>query len=262
MKKLIRNEIVKYVAEYADNRHITCKWGVPVVGFADANHEYIKGLKSHIGQSHATPEDSLEKASIIISYFVPFTRELAEANGADGRIASVEWARAYEETNAMFGELNRHIIKVLAEHGYKGTVSEAASRFSYETLMSDWSQRHIAYGAGLGTFGVNNMLITEKGCCGRYNSVITDLDVQADGPMEEELCIYKNSGGCGICVRNCPAGALSLKGWEYYDRQACYEICKENAEIYEDLGSSYSSNVGSEVCGKCITGSPCAFRDK
>ena len=41
---------------------------------------------------------------------------------------------------------------------------------------------------------------------------------------------------------------------------------KENAKLYTQFGSSYTNedgtganSVGSEVCGKCITGSPCAF---
>ena len=35
------------------------------------------------------------------------------------------------------------------------------------------------------------MLITRKGCCGRYNIMITNLDVEADRHREEEYCLYK-----------------------------------------------------------------------
>ena len=131
--------------------------------------------------------------------------------------------------------------------------------------MSDWSQRHIAYAAGLGTFGLNNMLITKKGCCGRYSTLITNLDIKPDRPLEQELCLYKRKLKCQICVNNCPIGALTAEG---YDRQKCYYLCKKNAEVYTDFGSSYltedgdkANSDGSEVCGKCVTGSPCAFWD-
>lgn len=41
--------------------------------------------------------------------------------------------------------------------------------------MSEWSHRHAAYIAGLGIFGINNMLITNKGCVGRIPSFYEDF---------------------------------------------------------------------------------------
>ena len=273
MREYVAKAIIEYVKEYGRRPEVFTEWGTPLVGFADANSPYIVSLREHAVASHCMPGDVLPGASIIVSYYVPFTRELAATNdagsddsvsaggscGAGGRLASEQWARAYEETNAMFGKLNEHIIGLLEDKGYRGAVSAEASVFSTDTLTSDWSHRHIACAAGLGTFGVNNMLITKAGCCGRYNSIITNLDVEPDAPLKEELCIYKRNGGCGLCVKNCPAGALSLRGSAEFDRQACYAVCSENAAVYNYLGSSYSG-AGSEVCGKCVTASPCAFR--
>ena len=54
------------------------------------------------------------------------------------------------------------------------------------------------------------MLITPKGCCGRYNTIVTNLDVTADKPMERELCLYKANGSCGICMKNCPTQAIKV----------------------------------------------------
>ena len=46
-----------------------------------------------------------------------------------------------------------------------------------------------------------------------------------------------------------------------------YQNREEIAKLYTEFGSSYTNedgtganSIGSEVCGKCITGSPCAFR--
>ncbi len=64
--------------------------------------------------------------------------------------------------------------------------------------------------AGLGTFGLNNMLITAAGCCGRLSTVVTNLRVTADTPLLTENCLYKKSGRCGLCVKRCPSGALNL----------------------------------------------------
>ena len=74
----------------------------------------------------------------------------------------------------------------------------------------------------------------------------------------------------------CPAGAISPDG---FDRHKCYAQCLKNAAIYTEFGSSYTGAgeqkadaercegstddrgvYGSEVCGKCIAGMPCAYR--
>ena len=258
MKEAIRNEIIEFVKKYEEKPGINTKWGIPLVGFGDARHPFILSLKEVISSSHQLPSEVLPDASIVIAYYVPFTRELAKVNAEYGRMAAPLWAESYEETNAMFGILNQHLIGFLEGLGFKGAVSKEASTFNQEKLISNWSQRHFGYAAGLGTFGINNMLITKSGCCGRYSTVVPDQ------PMEEELCLYKKNGSCGICVRNCPTGALTISD---FNRYTCYELCQENAAIYTNFGSSYreeagdaANSVGSDVCGKCVTGSPCAFR--
>jgi len=41
-------------------------------------------------------------------------------------------------------------------------------------LASNWSQRHIAYAAGLGTFSLSDGFITPKGIAMRCGSVVCD----------------------------------------------------------------------------------------
>ncbi len=128
-------------------------------------------------------------------------------------------------------------------------------------------RRHFAYLAGLGTFGINNMLITRSGGCGRYTTVVTDLDITPGQPLETEYCLYKKNGKCGACLRRCPTAALTATdGIGHYDRHKCFAILKKNAEAYQDFGISYtnedgtgSNSVGSEVCGKCTVHVPCAL---
>ena len=53
-----------------------------------------------------------------------------------------------------------------------------------------------------------------------------------------------------------------------FNRHKCYEQCLKNAAVYTGFGSSYAEPTeneaapayGSEVCGKCIAGMPCAHR--
>ena len=263
MKNKITELITEYVEEYEKRPDVSTKWGVPIVGFADANHPYLLALKETISSSHQLPSEVLSDASIVIAYYLPFTEELAKTNRTDAKIASPEWALAYEETNALFSSINRYLVKELIQRGYHAAVSTEAATFDQKTLKSNWSQRHFAWAAGLGTFGLNNMLITNQGCCGRYSTIVTNLSVIPDQPVMEEYCLYKKNGSCGICVRNCPSGALSVNG---FHRGKCYEILQKNAELYTEFGSSYmdstgenANSIGSEVCGKCVVYPPCAF---
>ena len=50
------------------------------MGFADAKHPFILSLKDIIGPNHGTPDEVLDDASIVIAYYVPYTKELADTN--------------------------------------------------------------------------------------------------------------------------------------------------------------------------------------
>lgn len=263
VKDRIAAAVRKFVEEYEKRQEIHTRWGVPLVGFADANHPDILNLKETIAPSHLLPADVLPNARTVIAYFVPFQTEISYSNRAIEELASAEWALAYEETNTMFRKLNERLVTELTAMGYEAAVSSEAYRFDREKLISNWSQRHFAKAAGLGTFGANNMLITKAGCCGRYSSVVTTLPVEWDAPVVEEYCIFLRSGHCGACFQRCPAGALTAQG---YDRSKCYTVCLKNAEQYNQFGTSYDAGTegeggssGSEVCGKCMTNVPCSF---
>lgn len=260
MKEKITQFIIEYAAKKDSEGIIKNIWKTPLVRFGDASLPEWEGLKTLIYPDHGTPKELLPTAKTVIAYFLPFREEIGNSNKT-GKYASVEWAKAYEKTNAFFVELNNSLIAWLGEHGCKAVVSPYATTYDEELLVSKWSQRHIAYYCGLGTFGVNNMLITEAGCCGRVSTVVTDLDMEHDAPIAEEYCLYKKDGSCGACIKHCPVGALSGEG---YDRRKCDGFCTETAALhvgYCDTPSYELPNglVGSNCCGKCLVGVPCTY---
>lgn len=117
MKEKILKWVCNFVAEYEMRDEIGTQWGVPMVGFADAKHPYIQGLPKLVTETHGLPQDVMREASIVIAYYVPFTRALAESNKTDNLLAAPEWALAYEETNAMFLKLNDFILSKLVAEG-------------------------------------------------------------------------------------------------------------------------------------------------
>ena len=90
-----------------------------------------------------------------------------------------------------------------------------------EGPVSNWSQRHAAYAAGLGTFGLSDGFITAKGVAIRVGSVVCDVAlVPSARPYRnhQENCLHYREGTCGRCIERCPADAISTTG---HDKPKC-----------------------------------------
>lgn len=248
LQEKIRTLIREYIQEYSTRKEVKTKWGEAIVNFADANDQMFMKLKEVVSPTHAIPQDFLEDAQTVIAYFIPFSRDVVNSNRA-GRYSSKQWARAYIETNELISSLNNYIKKELAALNYQSSLIPATHNFDEDSLISDWSHRHVAYISGLGKFGLNNMLITDKGCCGRVASIVTNLKIEATARNNQEYCLYKSKGLCQKCVDNCVNDALKINS---FDRHKCYEILLENDKLHSDLGLT-------DVCGKCSVNLPCSF---
>jgi epoxyqueuosine reductase QueG len=87
---------------------------------------------------------------------------------------------------------------------------------SYPTDFSDLkkagiaevSLRHAAVAAGLGAFGLHNLVVHPRfGTRVIFSAVLTRLALASDPPAASSPCTE-----CGLCVEACPAGALSAPG--------------------------------------------------
>jgi epoxyqueuosine reductase len=106
--------------------------------------------------------------------------------------------------------------------------------------------------AGLGSFGLHHMLITDAGCAGRFGSLVVDAVLEpTSGPETptHERCRYFHDGSCRVCVERCPVGALTEDG---LDKQRCYVWLLQVADHFHELGLA-------DACGKCATG-PCGLK--
>ena len=226
------------------------RWRDPLVSFASASDPLIPELKKWVDIKHLMPADLLPEAATVICWYLPFNPEIPRSNRG-AHPASPEWAETYIKTNKLIAGINQKLEDFLAEEGFKCAKTPATHNFDPKELISCWSHRHLAYIAGLGTFGLNNMLITEKGTAGRFGSCVTNLELEPGRRPEIEYCLYKANGSCGACVKNCVNGALSYEG---YDRFKCYEVCLENNEFHK-------MESDTDVCGKCVAGMPCADKN-
>jgi epoxyqueuosine reductase len=123
-----------------------------------------------------------------------------------------------------------------------------AGQYANEAMTSNWSERHVAFVAGLGTFGLHKGLIGEKGCAGRYGSVVTTVPLTPTLRKyvhPYEYCPYVMEGSCGACIRRCPSGAIRENG---KDKEVC------NSYIENEVRALYVTRWG---CAKCNLNVPC-----
>lgn len=250
MRMFITDCIRDYVHSYPGERNTLSRWGEPLVAYAAARDKLFAELSPAVSPTHALPTDFLASARTVVSYFIPFDPSIIHSNIA-GRYSSRAWAMAYLETQQLIKDLNVHLQSVIERQGYETVLVPPTLNYNQEKHVCDWSQRHVAFIAGLGTFGLNNMLITAKGCGGRIGSLITSMEVPATPRPADERCLYKARGGCSQCIKRCPGTALTDSG---YDRFACYAYCLESAGQYPELGNH-------DFCGKCLTNVPCSLTD-
>jgi epoxyqueuosine reductase QueG len=249
MKLTIENIIRDYVREYPKKNGTKPLWKEPIIVYADASNPKFAQLKEVVCQTHALPKDFVPNAKTVVAYFLPFIDEVSLSN-VGGYHASPLWAEAYVETNKMISSINDHVKIKLNEHGYDANYAPPTAILDPEVLLSEWSHRHVAVIAGLGTFGLNNILITDRGSCGRIGTLVTDVEVSATPSPEKENCYYKLNGTCEKCLKQCEVGCFD-KG--EFDRFKCFARCLENGEVYKELGTAW-------VCGKCIVGLPCSIK--
>lgn len=89
-----------------------------------------------------------------------------------------------------------------------------------------FSMRHAAVRAGLGEFGLNNVVVTPQyGPRVRFTALVTAAELKVTPLIQEKLCRGK---ACMACIRQCGPGALKVN--ENLDI-----ICPNNLEVEETL---------------------------
>ena len=215
----------------------------PLVAVASAEDMLWEKLKEPevIGPHHLSPTEWLEGARSVISCFLPSTERVRSANRAQGPPA-IEWLYGRHEGGMFNDAVRRFLVDIIREAGSRAIAPALDKRFSIIQRRSNWSERHVAFIAGLGTFCLNRSLITERGSAGRLVSVVTDLALEATSRPYIEVDEYCKK--CGACIRRCPPRAIDKNG---KDNAIC-------ALYIEETTVRYKPRYG---CGKCQTGVPC-----
>jgi epoxyqueuosine reductase QueG len=163
----------------------------------------------------------------------------------------------------LFGEefnqkLQGHIVTLLEKEGRIAVAPGKEKNLSRMLVdekvgfASTWSQRHVAFAAGLGSFGLSDALITAAGKAHRVGTVVVDRALESPQRTDEVYrdCLAHRGLECRSCMKRCPADAITEDG---HDKARCAEfVLKQMPVIKEEYG------IDIYGCGLCQTGVPCA----
>lgn len=242
-------------------------WNEFIVGFSNGCDPLYEFYKKDIGDFFLSPNDIFAHAYpntkfnpedlTIISWILPQTELTKSDHRIQNQIPTERWARA-----RIFGEiandkLREHVVTILRDAGIDAVAPILSplfndQKFGHYGRSSTWSERHAAYAAGLGTFGLCDGLITPKGKAMRCGSVIAKMNITPSKRSYENhhaYCLFYSKGTCGECITRCPAGAISENG---HDKVKC----KKFVDFTEEYVTSHYGFVG-YGCGFCQTDVPC-----
>jgi epoxyqueuosine reductase QueG len=225
MKNQIKREI----------RHLCSRLGIPLVGCAPAERWETPCFEPWVPQEFR-PLSIVPETKTVIVIGIPVSLPAVETS------PSIWYHEEYRTVNTLL-DINAH--RIAAVFNEKGYPSVALPRDGYGHIsvlrtkpLAFFSHRHAAFLAGLGNFGVNNVLLTpEFGPRVRFTSIFTAAKIPPDPLLEDPLCIR-----CMRCVRICPVQALP--GSDYPDGLTDKQACAIRSE---ELLRHYVS-----PCGFCI----------
>ncbi|MGD1120236.1 MAG: epoxyqueuosine reductase [Dehalococcoidales bacterium] len=277
---LITTEIKSFVRNNPLNRMPTSEndfiFDEPLVQFADGDDPIFSEYKNIIGKEHLTPREALAQICgkspnelpehlSVISWILPITEKTRLSNRAETLLPSRFWSHTRWHGEIFNDALRSHMMEFLTAKGYLAAAPGLPAyikMFNNEKgMFSSWSERHIAYAAGLGTFSLSDGFITERGIAHRVGSVVTSLELPpspraAKGPYEN--CLFYVNGKCRVCIERCPAGAITVKG---HDKAKCLEYARSIGYNPAQFQKGYDLEKSVAGCGLCQARVPCENRN-
>jgi len=268
VEDIIKNYIDNSPENTLKDKNNEKAFATPLVGFAKGDDPLFEEYKDHVGPFYLTPLeiftvtfgtfDVKPEELTVISWILPQTEASKADNRKETLYPSERWARARifgEEVNQ---KLREHVVASLASEGYQSVAPSLTPQFSSRIspkygMASTWSERHAAYAAGLGTFGLCDALITPVGKAMRTASVVARIQIPpTPRPYKNhtEYCLFFSRGTCKKCISRCPVNAITEAG---KDKQICL------AHLFPVTADYVKSNYGFNGygCGLCQTNVPC-----
>lgn len=245
-------------------------WAKPHVAIARGDDPLFLRNKEMIGPFLWTPEEAYALAFPdapapacelrVISYVLPQTPETRADQRLEKTMPTERWARSRFHGEEFNCDLRMHLAGTLTQAGHPSVAPERLADFGWHQseqfgFSSNWSERHVAFIAGHGTFSLSDALITRWGQAVRLGSVVVRIDLpvteRAYGDDHHAWCLWYAKGTCGACAKRCPAEAITTS--EGHDKQGCCTYILETTATY----ATKTYGTGATPCGLCQVKVPC-----
>ena len=229
------------LARLAEELGIDAIGATPAVRYADTERHIrerrARGLFADMRFTMARPEVScapdrlVPGARTVIAAALCYVADRPQTGPAEGRLPRYAWGDRYAELREKLDELRRRL-------GGTGRVL---------VDENDHVDREAAARAGVGFYGKNTLLITERhGSWVVLGAIVTDVEVEATPPLGLDC------GSCRLCIDACPTGALDEPG--VLDATRCLSYWTQAPHplperFREELGAMvYGCDVCQDVC--------------
>jgi epoxyqueuosine reductase len=266
-------------------------FATPLIGVSRGDDHIFAKFKEVVANEHLTPFEMWVQSGLpdgmnlaarlrIVSIIFPYVRQIREEGKRNDKDMPPEiYCVARNFANPFMDAVLDETVGFFQKYGFRatsGTRSGAYQILSREDPFrrySNWSERHIAFAAGLGTFSLHEGLISEAGCNIRIASVLTDAPLEVTPRKSDEPygnCPHYANDTCDECIAKCPTGAITSDG---HDKLDCHLYGKKVRE--EMLRRPFASmlkphrrrfngverTIYSVGCALCQFGVPCMDRN-
>jgi epoxyqueuosine reductase len=218
-----------------------------LVGVADGDDPVFAAFGHLVSARHLMPRDVLGRCAPratgsgvvrVVAWAMPYAPEVRRSN-CGSEWPSELYSLARNNGGALSRAVHAALVSELSAAGWATAAPCLAEgydvfRCSEHAFSSTWSERHVAFAAGLGRFGLNGGLITAAGMHVRLGSVVTTLPLDVTSGDRGDYrapCLRTGGSSCDKCVARCPRAAISTAG---LDKVRCHAMRREVRERFLD----------------------------
>jgi epoxyqueuosine reductase len=261
----------------------------PLIGVSRGDDPIFNKFKEVVAPEHLTPpemwiasgmtdQEDMAGRLRILSIIFPYVKRIRDESKTATKMPADIYCIGRNYANEFMKDVLYQTMSFFQDQGYRAVAGMLSPAFQLRLqdkppqFYSLWSERHMAFAAGLGTFSLHEGLITEAGCNIRVTSVITDAPLavtprRSDDPYAN--CLFYSKGECRKCEKRCPGDAITADG---HDKVKCRQygviVSKEMKQRHGSLLKPHERNVQGTIfvsypvgCAFCQFSVPCMDRN-